>query len=122
MAALHKDERSKQIDPHFDLLSKLFLGSIVKWADAKKFEDEQLQDHQKATGEDGYTVLQRALLEHNILVLSRIYLNISFESMGKQLDISAGKAESIISEMIREERIKAQLDQLSNSIEFKVEL
>ena len=42
--------------------------------------------------------------------------------MGKQLDISAAKAESIISEMIREERIKAQLDQLSNSIEFKVEL
>lgn len=67
-------------------------------------------------------MLQRALLEHNILVLSRIYLNISFESMGKQLDISAAKAESIISEMIREERIKAQLDQLSNSIEFKVEL
>lgn len=42
--------------------------------------------------------------------------------MGKQLDISAAKAESIISEMIREERIKAQLDQLSNSVEFKVEL
>ena len=42
--------------------------------------------------------------------------------MGKQLDISAIKAESIISEMIREERIKAQLDQLSNSVEFRVEL
>ena len=55
-------------------------------------------------------------------MLSRIYLNISFESMGKQLDISAIKAESIISEMIREERIKAQLDQLSNSVEFRVEL
>ena len=107
MAALYKDERCKQIDPHFDLLNKLFLGHIIKWADAKKFEDEHLQDHQKATGEDGYTVLQKALLEHNILILSRIYLNISFESMGKQLDISAEKAESIISEMVREERIKA---------------
>jgi COP9 signalosome complex subunit 4 len=42
MAALHKDERSKQIDPHFDLLNKLFLGHIIKWADAKKFEDEHL--------------------------------------------------------------------------------
>lgn len=42
--------------------------------------------------------------------------------MGKQLDISAEKAESIISEMVREERIKAQLDQLSSSIDFKVEL
>ena len=57
MAALHKDERSKQIDPHFDFLNKLFVGSIIKWVDAKKFEDENLDDHQKATGEDGYTVL-----------------------------------------------------------------
>jgi COP9 signalosome complex subunit 4 len=57
MAALHKDERCKQIDPHYDLLNKLFLGHIIKWADAKKFEDDHLQDHQKATGEDGYTVL-----------------------------------------------------------------
>lgn len=45
MAALHKDERSKQIDPHFDLLNKLFLGYIIKWADAQKFEDEYLEDH-----------------------------------------------------------------------------
>lgn len=45
MAALHKDERSKQIDPQFDLLNKLFLGHIIKWVDAQKFEDEHLEDH-----------------------------------------------------------------------------
>jgi hypothetical protein len=32
-------------------------------------------------------VLQKALLEHNILVLSKMYLNISFEHIGKFLDI-----------------------------------
>ena len=37
MSALHKDERSKQIDPQFDYLDQLFNGSIVKWADAKVF-------------------------------------------------------------------------------------
>ena len=66
MSALHKDERSKQIDPQFDYLDQLFNGSIVKWADAKVFQDEHLQDHQKAVGQDGYSVLQKSLLEHNI--------------------------------------------------------
>ena len=51
-------------------------------------------------GSDGYSVLQRALLEHNIVVLSKIYLNISFTQMGAFLDISAEDAESIIGDMI----------------------
>ena len=45
------------------------------------------------------TVLERALIEHNILVLSKIYLNISFEQIGKFLDIHASVAENVISEI-----------------------
>ena len=78
MGALHKDERSRQIEPQFSLLDKFFMSHIIKSADVKEFDEKHLEDHQKAVGEDGYTVLQKALLEHNILVLSKIYMNISF--------------------------------------------
>lgn len=95
------------------------MSHIIKSADVKEFEEKHLEEHQRAVGEDGYTVLQRALLEHNILVLSKIYMNISFVQIGKFLDIDPRKAENIIGEMISENRIRAQLDQATSSIEFE---
>ena len=40
-----------------------------------------LMPHQKATLEDGSTVLDRAVIEHNMLATSRLYKNISFEQV-----------------------------------------
>lgn len=33
LGALHKDERSKQIEPHFELLEKFYLSHIIKKKD-----------------------------------------------------------------------------------------
>jgi hypothetical protein len=41
-------------------------------------------------------VLDKALIEHNIEVISKIYTNISFEELGRFLEIDPNKAESII--------------------------
>ena len=82
------------------------MGNILRWANVVSFEKTHLQEHQKA------------ILEHNITVLSKIYLNISFKRIGKFLDIAPEQAESIIGEMVAEKRIKARLDHLSSSIEF----
>ena len=83
LAQIYKDERCKKIDPHFDILEKFFLGHLIKGSDIKVFEDDELKDHQKAKDGNGRTVLGAAILEHNITVLSKIYLNISFVSLGK---------------------------------------
>ena len=45
MAQIYKDERSKKIDPHFDILEKFFMGHLIKESDVKAFEDEHLKDH-----------------------------------------------------------------------------
>ena len=42
--------------------------------------------------------------------------------MGKFLDIDPENAESIIGDMISQNRILAQLDQMTNSIDFHVEI
>jgi COP9 signalosome complex subunit 4 len=89
MAQIHKDERSKKVDPHFEILDKFFMGHLVKDSDIKSFEDDVLVDHQKAKDANGKTVLQAAIIEHNILVLSKIYLNITFTQLGKNLGIPA---------------------------------
>lgn len=86
------------------------MTNIIKSQECQAFEASHLVDHQRARGADGYTVLEKALLEHNILVLSKIYLNVSFVQIGKFLDIQPQKAELIISDMITEGRINAQLN------------
>jgi len=54
--------------------------------------------------------LDKALIEHNITVLSRIYTNITFSELGNFLGISASQGEKIISKMINEKRVHAVLD------------
>ena len=41
-------------------------------------------------------MLDRALIEHNIEVISKIYKNISFEELGRFLEIKPDQAETII--------------------------
>mmetsp|Transcript_1257 Transcript_1257/g.1482 ORF Transcript_1257/g.1482 Transcript_1257/m.1482 type:complete len:136 (+) Transcript_1257:830-1237(+) len=61
------------------------------------------------------------MLEHNILVLSNLYLNISFTRLGEFLNIPPVQAEAILADMISQHRIKARMDQRANLIEFDVE-
>ena len=63
-------------------------------------------------------MLDKALIEHNIEVISRIYKNISFEELGRFLEINPNQAETIISNMVVENRIQATLDQMNRNIEF----
>ena len=94
------------------------MGRVIKRPDVKAFEDS-LQVHQKTKSADGYTVLDKALIEHNIEVISKLYKNISFHELGLFLEIEPEKAESIIAQMISEGRIVASLDQLNRLIDFE---
>ena len=65
-----------------------------------------LKPHQKAVTADGTTVLEKAVVEHNLAAASRLYNNIYFVELGQLLGVSAGQAESVACRMIAEERLK----------------
>lgn len=44
MGVLHKDERSKSLDPHYELLNKLYMGHIIKKTEVEAFE-KTLEEH-----------------------------------------------------------------------------
>ena len=46
-------------------------------------------------------------------VLSKIYLNITFEELGNFLGITAEQAEAIIAKMMGEQRVSGRLDQIN---------
>lgn len=68
---------------------------------------QNLRPHQKAVTPEGMTVLEKAVLQHNLLAASRLYNNIYFEGLGQLLGVAPEKAERIASKMVAEKRLLA---------------
>ncbi|KAM9979142.1 hypothetical protein ACTFIZ_000480 [Dictyostelium cf. discoideum] len=117
LATLYKDERSQQLGV-YTFLEKMFLERILKKTEVKKFA-EQLKPHQMALLSDGNTVLDRAVIEHNLLSASKLYNNITFDELGSLLEIQAEKAEKVASKMVCEERLIGSIDQIERLIQFE---
>uniref|UniRef100_A0A0D3FF05 COP9 signalosome complex subunit 4 n=1 Tax=Oryza barthii TaxID=65489 RepID=A0A0D3FF05_9ORYZ len=94
LATLYKDERC----------SKLKIYPILQ---------------KKALLPDKSTVLDRAMIEHNLLSASKLYTNISFDELGALLGIDPRKAEKIASRMIYEDRMRGSIDQVEAVIHFE---
>ena len=67
---------------------------------------------------DGSTVLEQALILHNLSAARQLYTNISFLELGSLLDISAEKAERAAANLIEEKRMEGFIDQVGHSIHF----
>jgi len=119
LTMLYKDDRTRTT-AHFNLLEKMYLERLIKMEEVTKFEKE-LKPHQKGLTSDNYTVLQKAVLEHNILALSKIYTNISFDQLTKLLQIDLNNAEVLMASMINEGKIKAHISQADKFVYFESE-
>ncbi|KAH9045432.1 hypothetical protein EDB85DRAFT_1906596 [Lactarius pseudohatsudake] len=141
LSSLYRDERTAEL-PTYNILSKMFLDHILRPIEVKEFE-KTLKSHQLAkialsandrlssTLEDGdfvegastrtgpTTVLDRAVMEHNVLASSRIYNNITFGGLGALLDLTPGAAETMARKMIEQGRLKGHIDQVNKLIWFE---
>ena len=119
LASLYQDERSAHLENH-DILEKLFMQRIIKQSDVEKFS-EKLQDHHKALLSSGRTVLENAIIEHNIIAISNLYSNLTFQELGDILHVPTLQAEHYVAEMVQEGRIKVVIDQRAGVVEFDAE-
>ncbi|KAF9247077.1 hypothetical protein BU15DRAFT_69919 [Melanogaster broomeanus] len=142
LASLYRDERSSDL-PTYNILSKMFLDHILRPAEVKTFE-QKLRPHQLAriaissndrlasvvddddpsepstsTRRGPSTVLDRAVLEHNLLASSKIYNNITFRGLGALLDLAPSGAETMARKMIEQGRLKGSIDQVDKLIWFE---
>ncbi|XP_011302349.1 COP9 signalosome complex subunit 4 [Fopius arisanus] len=119
LATLFKDERCQQL-PAYAILEKMYLDRIIRRSELQEFE-ALLQPHQKACTTDGLgsTILDRAVIEHNLLSASKLYNNITFEELGALLEIPPMKAEKIASQMITEGRMNGYIDQIDSIVHFE---
>ncbi|XP_074597539.1 COP9 signalosome subunit 4 [Brevipalpus obovatus] len=117
LATLFKDERCQQL-PCFNILEKMYFERIIKRSEMDQFND-MLASHQKATTADGSSILDRAIIEHNLLSASKLYNNITFDELGAILEIEPRKAERIASQMISEGRMNGSIDQIASIVLFE---
>ncbi|KAJ8621079.1 hypothetical protein MRB53_029608 [Persea americana] len=117
LATLYKDERCSKLKI-YPILQKVYLERILRKPEIDAFAEE-LKPHQKALLPDNFTVLDRAMIEHNLLSASKLYTNISFEELGTLLGIAPQKAEKIASRMICEDRMRGSIDQVEAVIHFE---
>lgn len=117
LATLFKDERCQQL-PAYSILEKMYLDRIIRRSELQEFE-ALLQPHQEALTGDGSTILDRAVIEHNLLSASKLYNNITFEELGALLEIPPAKAEKIASQMITEGRMNGYIDQIDSIVHFE---
>jgi len=117
LGTLTKDERSYTLSTHWSLLDKMYRERLLSQEEVQAFE-HTLEPHQKAVLADGSTVLERAVIEHNILAASKLYDNVLFEELGKLLEIDPSKTELVVSRMIGENRLAGSIDQVKGLLKF----
>ncbi|KND04115.1 uncharacterized protein SPPG_01554 [Spizellomyces punctatus DAOM BR117] len=123
LATLYKDERVRERPELkeggvYGILEKMYLGRVLRKSEVEEFAGT-LAPHQLAKLGDGTTVLDRAVIEHNLLSASKLYNNITFQELGSLLAISAEQAEQTASKMIVEGNLSGTIDQIDRLIHFK---
>jgi COP9 signalosome complex subunit 4 len=83
LSQLFKDENCSKLEIQ-SALEKMYLGRILRSNEVSSLE-KYLKEHHKAKTSEGYTVLQQAIIEHNLLSSSTIYNNVTFEELGNLL-------------------------------------
>ncbi|PQK10841.1 hypothetical protein BB8028_0002g11600 [Beauveria bassiana] len=116
LGRLYKDDRAPQL-AEFGILEKMFLDRLLAPDEVRAFA-AALPPHQLATTADGSTVLDRAVVEHNLRGASRLYDNIRFEALGALLGLDAPAAEQTTARMIEQGRLVGRIDQLDGIVWF----
>ena len=123
LATLSKDPRISSLETlpsfnqHATVLRKMYTEQILTMEELNDFESSLLP-HQKAITSEGYTVMERAVIEHNMQAVSRIYDNIKIPQLAKLLNMDSSNAEKLVARMITEERLQGYLDQTENLLVF----
>jgi COP9 signalosome complex subunit 4 len=118
LATLYKDERTHQLGPLYTVLEKVFHDRILRPKDVAEMKPF-LQVHHEATTADGSTVLQRAVMQHNLFSASKLYYNITFAELGALLGVAPERAEKVAATMISGEQLRGTIDQLQSLIIFE---
>ena len=89
----------------FGLLKKVFQQQIISEKEIHAFSSLLTEKHYQETTSEGWTLIEKAMKEHNILAISMLYKSICFRDLGRHLNIPERQAEQMAATMILENRL-----------------
>ncbi|KAJ9083103.1 hypothetical protein DSO57_1038059 [Entomophthora muscae] len=119
LATIYKDERSPKVEPKdlFTFIEYLYLDRMISTNLKREFATH-LAPHHLAQLSDGSSLLDKAVVEHNIVCCSRFYRTVYFDQLASILDISQSKVELIVGKLVADGNLSATLDQIEGLISF----
>lgn len=120
---IYKDDRLSQLDSldefatHSKILEKNYMHHLLRKEELVKFE-EGLASHQRATMGDGLSIMERGVVEHNMIAVSILYRSIYVKELANILGVDERKAEKIAASMIMEGSLNGSIDQIEGLLEF----
>ncbi|KAL3981773.1 PCI domain family protein [Acanthocheilonema viteae] len=115
LTTLYKDERCSSLAA-YSILQKMYFERLIRNDEVMEFE-KSLSSHQRITRGD-WSLLQRAVIEHNFTAVSKIFTNISFEQLAKLLNIDCTQAEKLARQIIADGRVAGTIDQVDGIVHF----
>ncbi|KAL7578175.1 hypothetical protein ACA910_012610 [Epithemia clementina (nom. ined.)] len=121
-----KDKRLSQLDgipkfsTHSTILRKMHLHQILRPEELKQFESS-LSDHQKAIMGDGLTIMERGVVEHNMISVANLYHTIYTRELALILGVTEQRAEKIAANMIMDGSLHGIIDQVDGLLVFEPE-
>jgi len=125
LGLVYKDERLSQLDSlpefekHSEVLTKMYMNQVLRKDEALLKFEKGLPLHAQAVMGDGLTIIERAVLEHNMVAVSKIYASIYFTELGKLLGVEADKAERVAAKMVMDGSIHASIDEVDGILSFQ---
>jgi COP9 signalosome complex subunit 4 len=125
LALLSSDERLPRLssipgyESHPSTVLRMHRLELLDTADVSAFH-ASLEDHQKARLADGRTVLERAVMEHNVVALERVYTSVSLKQVGEVLQVKGGasSAVKVVAGMIKGGAVEGRIDQVKGIVVF----
>ncbi|GKY97591.1 hypothetical protein MPSEU_000717500 [Mayamaea pseudoterrestris] len=126
LAHIYKDARLDQLDSiqgmesHSQIMKKMYMHQILQPQELVKFESS-LADHQKAVMGDGLTIMERGVIEHNMVAVANLYQSIYITELARILGVPPEKAEMTAASMIMDGSLRGSINQVEGLLNFEEE-
>jgi len=100
------------------MLEKMYREQLIRKEEVDTFR-AGLLDHQDARVDGSFTVLDRAVQEHNVAACAGVYRTIRMDSLARVINVTPAMAEKIAAQMIATGRLEAAIDQLKGIVDFR---
>jgi COP9 signalosome complex subunit 4 len=118
LSALYKDDRTRAL-PHMAVLEAVHFGHFLRKEGPLVTFREMLMPHHFALLPDGRTTTyDRAILEHNLSCASNVYSQVSVDALAQRMGFEVDVVEEAITAMVKEGRVKGEIDQVEGCISF----